>query len=109
MGEVSDGVSQWRERGKRRGAEGAGGVVLERLVAVVTDVLEGWLRDQGLEVLFGGDVVAALGDPRGLETAGGGDIVGWVEVVNVGLEVGPACVGGVEGREEEAAAAEVVG
>lgn len=59
--------------------------------------------------MFGGDVVAALGDPRGLETAGGGDIVGWVEVVNVGLEVGPACVGGVEGREEEAAAAEVVG
>jgi len=39
VGEISDGVSQWRESGERSGAEGARGVVLERLVAVVAHVL----------------------------------------------------------------------
>lgn len=66
------------------------------------------MGNQGFKLLSGGDVDAALGDPRGLVAAGGANVVGGVEEVNVGLEALPAGVGGVGGSQEEAAAPEVV-
>ena len=65
--------------------------------------------DEGLEPLEGGDVHAALGDPRGLKPARGANIEGCVVLVDEGLEGGPAGGGGVEGRDELGGAAEVVG
>jgi len=108
-GEVADGLSQVRDSGEGGGAEGAGGVILERLVAVLPHGLKRGLGNEGFEVLFGGDVDAALGDPGGSVAAGGANVVGGVEAVNIGLEAVPAGVGGVGGSEEEATAAEVVG
>jgi len=98
-----------RDTGEGGGAEGAGGVILERLVAVLSHGLKRGLGNQGFEVLLGGDVDAALGDPGCLVAAGGANVVGGVEAVNVGLEALPAGIGGVGGSEEEGAAAEVVG
>ena len=89
-------------------AEGAGGVVFEGLVAVALDGLDCGGGGGVFELLFGGDVHAALGDPLGFESAGGADIDARVELVDEGLEGGPAGLGGVERRHEEVAAAEVV-
>ena len=62
------------------------------------------------EFLFGGEVHAALGDPLGSEAAGGADVGdAGVELVDEGLEGLPARLRGVQRRNEEAAAPEVVG
>lgn len=108
-GEVADGLSQVRDIGEGGGAEGAGRIILERLVAVFSYGLKSGLRNQSFKLLSGGDVDAALGDPGGLVATGGANVVGGVEEVNVGLKALPAGVGGVGGREEETATAEVVG
>jgi len=110
IGDVSDGwAGQVGEKvGEFGGAEGAGGVVFEGLVAVGLDSLDCGGGDGGFELLFGGDVHAALGDPLGFEAAGGADIEARIEFVDEGLEGGPAGLGGVERRHEEVAATEVV-
>jgi len=111
IGDVPDGwAGQVGEKvGEFGGAEGAGGVVLEGLVAVAVDSLDCGGGDGGFELLLGGDVHAALGDPLGFEAAGGADIDAGVEFVDEGLEGVPAGLGGVERRHEEVGTAEVVG
>jgi hypothetical protein len=112
VGEVSDGGSgevRGRYAGEAGGAGGAGGVVLERLVTVVDDVVEGLVGDFGFELCSCGDVHAALGDPLGLEPARGSDVEARGEIVDEGLVIGPARLGRVEWGHERAIESEVVG
>ena len=112
VGEVSDGGSgevRGRYAGDAGGAGGAGGVVRERLVTVVDDVVEGTVGDYGFELCSCGDVHAALGDPLGLEPARGSDVEAREEIVDEGLVIGPARLGRVEWGHERAIESEVVG
>lgn len=90
IGEVPDGLSESWQTGQAGGAEGAGGVILEGLVAIGLHVLDCGLGNQRFELLLGGDVDAALRDPVGLEAAGGANVEVGVELVDVGLEGVPA-------------------
>lgn len=56
-----------------------------------------------------GDVHAALGDPVGLEAAGGLDFEARDQIVDEGLVVGPARLGRVEWGQERVVELEVVG
>ena len=97
-------VGQGRHAGSARGA------VFERLTAAGSDSVELGSSDSGLEVLPVGYVGTALGDPGGLESAGGTD-VGPVrgDAVDESLVGKPAGVGGGLRREELAGALEVFG
>lgn len=103
VGEVADGGSsqirslQGRDAG---GAGRAGGAVIEGLVAVGDDVVQGTFGDYGFELGPGGDVHAALGDPVGLEAAGGADVEVGDEIIDQVLVGGPAGVGRVERGKE---------
>ncbi|WVZ04537.1 hypothetical protein V8G54_017883 [Vigna mungo] len=110
IGDVPDGWAGkvGEKAGDFGGAEGAWGVVIEGLVAVALDGLDCGGGGGVFELLFGGDVHAALGDPLCFEAAGGSYIDVRVEFVDEGLEGGPAGLGGVERRHEEVAAAEVI-
>lgn len=97
------------QAGQASGTEGAGGVVVERLIAIVPHILKSRVGNPGFKLLPGGDVHAPLGDPVGLEAARGLNVEVGVELIDEGLEIVPAGLGGVERREEESGATEVVG
>lgn len=95
--------------GQAGGAEGAGGVILQGLIATILHILKGRCGNPGFELLPSGDVHAPLGDPGCLEAARGTNVEVGVELTEKGLEVFPAGLGRVERREEESGAAEVIG
>lgn len=77
VGEVTDGGTGevgGKEAGEAGGTRGTRGAVLEGLVAIGNNVVEGRLRNGGLELGAGVDAHAALGDPASLEAAGSADV-----------------------------------
>lgn len=86
----SSGQVRRLEAGEAGGARRARRAVVQGLVAGGDDFAQGGWRDAGFELDSGGDVHAALGDPVGLETAGGADVEAGYERVDEGLVIGPA-------------------
>lgn len=85
------------------------GTILQGLVTVGNDVVEGGLGYQSFELGSRGDVHTALSDPIGLEAAAGADVEVGGDSVDKGLVSAPARLGGVEGRQEVSGAFEVLG
>lgn len=109
--DIPDGgaVQVGRDVGQAHRADGAGGAVLERLVAAGGDAAPRGAGDDGIELGQGGDVHAPLRDPGGLEAAGAADVEARDERVDEGLVILPAGLGGVERGEEVAGELEVAG
>lgn len=112
IGDVPDGGTGQVERrqvGEARGTGCAGRAVEERLVTLGNDVVSDRQGDDGLELSSGGDVHTPLGDPGGLEAAGGANVEIGEVVVDEGLVGRPAGVGGGDRGDEVAGVEEVVG
>lgn len=90
------------QTGHAGGAGSAGRAIVEGLVTVADDGADHGTGHDGLELSSGRDVHTALGDPAGVEPAGGANIeIGYIVLEQV-LVGGPAGLGGVERRSKVA-------